>query len=218
MNLRGEGDGIEQLVGGERGLLVAEVEHAVGHGASAGRGEEGDAGVVGEDGRGRVGRRAAVDDVSAYRPAVLVGDAAGPTGGLDKEGKVGRDGGVAADVGVGGSARPMVISVGVAVMKRSSLRLLIEMRCFCGRRAAARAKMSSVQPAMGVRVGFWASASNAAVSVGGAMRAYWVTLERISGQLIVVSDQLSVEKQRQERTPGAKAPPLFLLRFERAQG
>jgi hypothetical protein len=46
---------------------------------------------------------------------------------------------------------PMVMAVGgVAVDEAELVRWLMERRCFCGRRPAERATMSSVPPAMGV--------------------------------------------------------------------
>jgi hypothetical protein len=62
----------------------------------------------------------------------------------------------------------------------------MEMRRFWGRWPAARATISSVPPAMGVRPGADARASRAAERVGGAMRSYSATFERIR-QLIVDS-------------------------------
>ncbi len=94
---------MEEFAGGEGSLLVAEVKVAVGQGALAVRGDEGEFGVVDEECGGRVGGGTGVDDVAADGGAVLVGDAAGPTGGLGEEGKTLCDGGVVAYVGEGGS-------------------------------------------------------------------------------------------------------------------
>src|SRR6266851_938931 len=79
------------------------MEVAVGQGALAVRGDEGEFGVVGEECGGRIGGGTGVDDVAADGGAVLVGDTAGPTSGLGEEGKILGDGGVVAYVGEGGS-------------------------------------------------------------------------------------------------------------------
>ncbi len=76
---------MEEFVGGEGGFFVAEVEVAVGEGALVAGGDEGEFGVVGEEGGWGVGGGAGVDDVAADGGAVLVGDAAGPAGGLGEE-------------------------------------------------------------------------------------------------------------------------------------
>ena len=69
--------------------------------------------------------RGGVDDVAAEGAAVLVGDGAGPAGGLDEEREIAGDGGVFADVGEGGAGADGD-GVGVTSMKRSSLRWLME--------------------------------------------------------------------------------------------
>ena len=73
---------MEELVGSEVDLFVAEMKVAVGDGALAADGDEGEGGVVDEEGGWSVGGGAGVDDVAADGGAVLIGDAAGPTGGL----------------------------------------------------------------------------------------------------------------------------------------
>ena len=98
-----EMDAEEEFIGREDGFLVAEVEVAVGKGAGAAGGDEGNAGVVDEQRGGRVGGRTRIHDISAYRPAVLVGDGAGPACGLGEEGEVGCDHRVLANVGEGGA-------------------------------------------------------------------------------------------------------------------
>ena len=104
-----EADGVKKLVGGQDGFFVAEVEVAVRQGAvgyspgAGGRGDEGNGGVVRQE-RGRgVGGGRAVDEVAAEGTAVLVGDGAGPGGGMDEEREIrGQDSRVA-DVGEGGA-------------------------------------------------------------------------------------------------------------------
>ncbi len=108
-------------------------------------------GVVGEEGGWGVGGGAGVDDVAADGAAVLVGDAAGPAGGLDEEREVVGDDGVVADVGEGGSGADGD-GVGGDFDEAELFEVVqMEMRFLCGwRRPAPRATMSSVPPAMGV--------------------------------------------------------------------
>jgi len=76
---------VKEFVRFESCLFVGEVEVAVGNGAGATGRDEGELGIVGEEGRRRVGSWAGVDDVAAEGAAVLVGDAAGPACRLRKD-------------------------------------------------------------------------------------------------------------------------------------
>ena len=82
---------VEKLVRTEGDLFISQVEVTVGEGASACGGDEGEHGIVSEESGGRVGGGRGVDDVAAESTAVLVGNAAGPTGGLGEQGEVAGD-------------------------------------------------------------------------------------------------------------------------------
>jgi len=94
---------VKKLIGLEGRLFISEVEIAVGQGTRASSRDEGKFGIVGEKGGRRIGGRACVDDVAAKSSAVLVRNAAGPTGGLAQDGEFVSNDGVFADVGEGGA-------------------------------------------------------------------------------------------------------------------
>ena len=94
---------MEQLLGTQRCFLIAEMEVLVREAAFAAAAEEVDGGSVGEQGGWGVGGGGCVAQVAAHGAAVLVGDRAGPGGGLREQRPGGGDFGAATKVGEGGA-------------------------------------------------------------------------------------------------------------------
>ena len=136
-------------------------------------------GVVGEERRRRVGGRAGIDDVAAEGAAVLVGDAAGPTCGVAEDREFVCNDGVVSDVCEGGSGAD---DDGVRRdFDETEFFEVPEGDKFFGLEAASakRDHQFSAPGDGGVAVRGVGEVCSTASSEPGAMRSYWVTLERI---------------------------------------